>query len=153
MNPRISPIKLFELCPRLLTHIPAIGELPKDVAISARLRHLVKLRASQLNHCGYCQKMHSDEARSDGELQAKLDVLPAWRELDCFNNEERAALAWTEALTLVSTKPVTDEIFNEALLVFGEKGLVELSTIVLEINNWNRIAVGFGFQPEITLER
>ncbi|MCC2605902.1 carboxymuconolactone decarboxylase family protein [Planctobacterium marinum] len=149
MQTRLSPKQVFELCPRFLTHIPALGETPKGVAITAQLRHLVKLRASQLNHCGYCQKMHSDEARNDGEQQARLDVLPAWRELNCFSAEERAALAWTEAVTCISVQQPDDQLYKETLAVFGEQGVVELTALIIEINSWNRIAVSFGFQPEV----
>ncbi len=149
MQNRLSPKQVFELCPRFLTHIPAIGETPKKLAISPQLRHLVKLRASQLNHCGYCQKMHSDEARNDDEKQSRLDVLPAWRELNCFTEEERAALAWTEAVTCISEEQPSDQVYTAALSVFGEQGLVELTALIIEINSWNRIAVSFGFQPEM----
>lgn len=149
MQNRLSPNQVFELCPRFLTHIPAIGETLKSVAISPQLRHLVKLRASQLNHCGYCQKMHSDEARNDAEKQSRLDVLPAWRELNCFTEEERAALAWTEAVTRISEEQPNDLVYATALSVFGEQGLVELTALIIEINSWNRIAVSFGFQPEM----
>ncbi|MDV6316453.1 carboxymuconolactone decarboxylase family protein [Idiomarina sp. HP20-50] len=149
MQHRISQSSLYEQCPRLVTHLTALGEVPEAVSLSPRLLHLVKLRASQLNHCGFCQKMHADEARADGEMQSRLDVLPAWRELSCFTPEERAALAWTEALTLLNHVEITDTAFQDALDAFDENGLIELTAVIVQINSWNRIAVSFRFQPEI----
>ena len=93
--------------------------------------------------------MHADEARADGELQSRLDVLPAWKELSCFTAKERAALAWTEALTLINHVEITDAVFQSVLDAFGESGLIELTTVIVQINSWNRIAVSFRFQPDI----
>ncbi|CCQ10046.1 Mll1641 protein [Pseudoalteromonas luteoviolacea B = ATCC 29581] len=148
MKPRITQDTLFELCPRIATHLVALGEIPSSVSISQSLRHLVKLRVSQLNHCGYCQHMHAHEARKDGEQQSRLDVLAAWQEVGCFDEKERAALAWAETLTLIANQPISEKSFNTALAYFGEKELIELTTCILEINSWNRIAVGFRLQPE-----
>lgn len=149
MEHRISQSSLYEQCPRLVTHLTALGDVPEAANLPPRLLHLVKLRASQLNHCGFCQKMHADEARADGEVQSRLDVLPAWKELSCFTTKERAALAWAEALTLINSVEVTDNIFQAALDAFGESGLIELTAVIVQINSWNRIAVSFRFQPEI----
>ncbi|WP_339868208.1 carboxymuconolactone decarboxylase family protein [Pseudohongiella nitratireducens] len=147
MQPRISSSSLYRQCPRLITHLTALGDVPEQAAISPQLLHLVRLRASQLNGCGFCQHMHADEARQDGEAQERLDVLAAWREISGFSEQERAALAWTEALTLISQKPVDEAVFQAAKAALGEAGLIELSAIIVQINSWNRIAVGFGFQP------
>ncbi|WP_417441509.1 carboxymuconolactone decarboxylase family protein [Idiomarina sp.] len=149
MQHRISQSSLYKQCPRLVTHLTALGDVPESVNLSPQLLHLVRLRASQLNHCGFCQKMHADEARADDELQSRLDVLPAWKELSCFTAKERAALAWTEALTLVNHVEITDAVFQSALDAFGESGLIELTTVIVQINSWNRIAVSFRFQPDI----
>lgn len=149
MEHRISQSSLYEQCPRLVTHLSALGDVPEAANLPPRLLHLVKLRASQLNHCGFCQKMHADEARADGEVQSRLDVLPAWKELSCFTPKERAALAWTEALTLLNHVEITDPVFQDALDAFEEKGLIELTAVIVQINSWNRIAVSFRFQPEI----
>lgn len=146
---RISQAAIFEKCPRLVTHLTGLSKLSAKFTLDTSILHLVRMRASQLNHCGFCQHMHAQEARADGELQARLDVLPAWRELDCFTPTERAALAWTEALTLVQQSPISEQIYNEAVGVLGEQNLLELTTVILEINSWNRIAVSFGFQPDI----
>lgn len=149
MQHRISQSSLYQQCPRLVNHLTALGDVPESAKLPSQLLHLVRLRASQLNHCGFCQKMHADEARSDGELQPRLDVLPAWKELSCFTAQERAALAWTEALTLINDVEIADSIFQAALDAFGESGLIELTTAIVQINSWNRIAVSFRFQPDI----
>ncbi|MGD8174902.1 carboxymuconolactone decarboxylase family protein [Marinimicrobium sp. ARAG 43.8] len=150
MQPRISQPSLYKQCPRLVKHLTALGDVPENAALPAELVHLIRLRCSQLNQCGFCQKMHADEARADGERQARLDVLPAWRELSCFTEQERAALAWAEALTLISQKEIDDATFQAAVDAFGESGLIELTTVILQINSWNRIAVSFHFQPDIS---
>ena len=149
MQQRISQSTLYQQCPRLVTHLTALAEIPHDTAMSASLLHLVRLRASQLNHCGFCQKMHADEAREEGESQSRLDVLAAWRELTCFTPRERVALAWTEALTLIHNGEVSDEIYQAAVTEFGEANLIELTSVILQINSWNRISVSLRFQPDI----
>jgi AhpD family alkylhydroperoxidase len=148
MQPRITPNSLFKNCPRIVTHLTALGDVPESAALPKKLQHLVKLRVSQLNGCGYCQHMHSNEAREDGETQARLDTLPAWRELSCFSSAEKAALAWAEALTLLANSRIDNADFMAAQNAFGERALMDLTSIILQINSWNRISVGFHFQPE-----
>lgn len=150
MQPRISQSSLYQQYPDLVKHLTAVGDIVNDARLTPQLLHLVKLRASQLNHCGFCQHMHANEARADGESQARLDVLPAWRELSLFSDSERAALAWTEALTQVSKQPISAELFQNAIDCFGERGVIELTAVIVQINSWNRIAVSFCFQPDIS---
>ncbi|KPQ22230.1 MULTISPECIES: carboxymuconolactone decarboxylase family protein [unclassified Halomonas] len=149
MLQRLSPESVYRLCPRLPKHLHALGKVASDSAVHKTIIHLVNLRVSQINHCCYCQHMHSQEARDDGERQARLDVLPAWREAPCFNEEERAALAWAEALTLISQEMVSDDDYQNAITAFGEQGMMELTSVILEMNSWNRISVSFQFTPEI----
>jgi len=149
MRQRLAPQELYSLCPRIPKHLRALGETSPGSAITPRLRHLIDLRVSQLNHCCFCQHMHSEEARQDGERQVRLDVLAAWREAPCFTAQERAALAWAEALTLLATQPIPVEAYEEALALFGMNDLLELSTVVLQINSWNRLAVSLQFTPVI----
>ena len=148
---RISQSTVYQQCPRLVTHLMGLAELPVSSSLSPSLLHLVKLHASQLNRCGFCQKMHADEARHDGESQGRLDVLPAWRELNCFTTRERAALAWTEALTLISNNCVSDAVYQAAVDEFGEAELIELTTVILQINSWNRLSVSRRFQPDVNV--
>lgn len=152
MHPRISQSAFYQHCPELVAHLLAMGEIPEPATLPATLLHLVKLRASQLNHCGFCQHMHAEEARQAGESQARLDVLGAWRELKCFSAREKAALAWAESLTLIHQGPVEDNIYQAALSELGEKALLALTAVILQINSWNRISAGLRFQPDFPLQ-
>ncbi|QJR82825.1 carboxymuconolactone decarboxylase family protein [Alteromonas pelagimontana] len=148
MLTRINQSSLYERCPRLVKNLTALGNVKAGSGIDPSLIHLVKLRVSQINHCCFCQHMHSAEARKDGELQERLDVLPAWQEAPCFSQKERAALAWAEALTLISNS-VTDAIYQQTVEALGEEGLIELTTVILAINSWNRVAVSLQFSPDM----
>ena len=117
------------------------------------LLELVKMRASQLNGCAYCLDMHSKDARAAGETEQRLYVLPAWREAPFYTERERAALAWTEALTLISATDVTDQLYAATREHFAEKELVDLTMAVITINGWNRLAISFrspvgSYQPK-----
>ncbi|WP_386078222.1 carboxymuconolactone decarboxylase family protein [Vreelandella sp. F11] len=151
MSTRMSQQSVYRLVPRLAQHLTALGSVASDSTVNRSIIHLVNLRVSQINHCCFCQHMHSQEARDDGEHQVRLDVLPAWREAPCFSTQERAALAWAEALTHVSQQAVSDSDYQSALDAFGEQGLIDLTAIIVQINSWNRISVGFQFSPDITL--
>ncbi len=108
------------------------------------LLELVKSRASQLNGCAWCLDMHTKDARARGETEQRLYLLPVWREASCYSERERAALAWTEAVTLVAaTQDVPDAVYEEARRHFDEKGLVDLTMAVIAINGWNRLNVAF----------
>ena len=106
------------------------------------LLNLVKLRASQINGCAYCLDMHSKEARAAGETEQRIYVLDAWREAPFYSARERAALAWTEALTLVPRDQVPDDVYDTARKQFSERELVDLSLAVVAINGWNRLVIG-----------
>ena len=107
------------------------------------LLHLVKLRASQINGCAYCVDMHSKDARAEGEDEQRLYALPVWRETPFFSERERAALAWTEALTPIHEHDVPDELYHAVREHFSEKELVDLTLAIVAINGWNRLAVPF----------
>ena len=115
----------------------------RDCGLEPSLLHLIKMRASQINGCAYCLDMHSKDARAGGETEQRLYVLNAWREAPFYTERERAALAWTEALTLVAENHVPDEIYNEVRQHFSEQELVDLSLAVVAINGWNRLSIGF----------
>lgn len=104
---------------------------------------LVKTRASQLNDCSYCIDMHTQDARALGESEQRLYGLSAWREAPFYTDRERAALAWTESLTLVSESHVPDDVFAEARAQFTDVELVNLTMAVITINGWNRLAISF----------
>ncbi len=115
--------------------------------IEPTLRELVKIRASQINGCAYCIDMHTIDARAGGETEQRIYVLSAWRETPFFTDRERAALAWTEALTLISETHAPDHVYEEAKGQFDEKELVDLTLAITTINAWNRIAIGFRGMP------
>lgn len=115
----------------------------RECGLEHSLLHLVKLRASQINGCAYCVDMHSKDARAEGEDEQRLYALPVWRETPFFSERERAALAWTEALTLIHQHDVPDELYRDVREHFSEKELVDLTLAVVAINGWNRLAVPF----------
>jgi len=111
------------------------------------LLELVKTRASQLNGCAYCIDMHTKDARAHGESEQRLYALPAWRETPFFSARERAALAWTEAVTLVAEGPIEEEDYEDAREQFDERSLADLTLAIVAINGWNRLAIAFAAVP------
>lgn len=147
MKERIEKSYVYKTQPALYKSLGGLGEAAA-ANLEASLVHLVKLRASQLNGCAFCQHMHANEARKDGEKQSRLDVLPAWREVAIFSPRERAALDWTEAATRLSQTSPTDEQFEQLSQVFTRDEIVNLTITIATINAWNRIAVSFNFFPD-----
>lgn len=130
--------------------IKGMLELEKYVANSSlerSLYELVKLRASQINACAYCIDMHSKDARKAGETEQRLYALLAWRETSFYSERERAALAWTEALTLISDNNVADSLYEEIQKHFNEKEHLALTMAIVAINGWNRLAISFRKEP------
>src|ERR1044072_8655983 len=115
----------------------------RGCGLEASLLELIKMRASQINGCAFCLDMHSKDARAAGETEQRLYLLNAWPAPPCYTDRERAALAWTEAPTLVADDQVPDEVYEEVSQHFSEKELVDLSLAVVAINGWNRLAIGF----------
>ncbi len=111
------------------------------------LLELVKMRASQINGCAYCFDMHSKDARAGGETEQRLYALNAWRETPFFTDRERAALSWTEAVTLISASNAADEIYEDVRRHFTEEELVNLTLAIIAINGWNRLAISFRSVP------
>ncbi len=112
--------------------------------IEESLLELVKSRASQINGCAWCLDMHAKDARAQGETEQRLYLLPVWRDAPCYSERERAALAWTEAVTGIAvTHDVSDDVYAEARKRFDEKALVDLTLAVIAINGWNRLNVAF----------
>jgi len=115
--------------------------------IDKKLLHLVKARASQINHCAYCIDMHMKEARADGETEERLFLLSAWHEAPQFTAKERAALAWTETVTLVADTNVPDHEWDAVRKEFSEEEVASLTLAIATINVWNRISVSFRTVP------
>lgn len=107
------------------------------------LMELVKIRASQINGCAFCLHMHTTEAREKGETEERIYLLDAWRESPLYSERERAALAWTETLTLVSESHAPDDVYQQLKAQFSEEEQVALTLLIVAINGWNRIQVGF----------
>lgn len=121
-------------------------ELEKYVASSGlekSLYELVKLRASQINGCAYCIDMHSKDARENGETEQRLYALSAWSETSFYTERERAALALTEAMTLISQNPISDSLYESVQKHFKDEELVALTMAIIAINGWNRLAISF----------
>lgn len=119
----------------------------RQCGLEESLLELVKLRSSQINGCAYCVDMHSKDARAEGEAEQRLYALVAWEETPFFTVRERAALAWTEAVTKVGENHVPDSVFERARRHFNEKELVDLTLAIIAINGWNRLAISFRTVP------
>lgn len=130
----------------------AISALDRSVELDPALRELLKIRASQLNGCAYCIDLHARAARERGESERRIWALSAWREAPLFDERERAALALTEALTLVSVAGLPNDVYAEAARQFPDAELGNLIGAVISINAWNRLAIGAGMQPPVELD-
>ncbi|HEY3296086.1 MAG TPA: carboxymuconolactone decarboxylase family protein [bacterium] len=111
------------------------------------LLDLIKIRASQLNGCAFCIDLHAKEARARGEHEQRIYELDAWRHTTFYTDRERAALAWTEAVTLLTVGHVPDEVYAEARRQFNDSELVNLTLAVVTINGWNRLSIAFRAVP------
>ena len=115
----------------------------KNSGLELSLIELVRLRASQINGCAFCINMHTRDMRAEGETEQRIYLLNAWRDAPFYSDRERAALEWTEALTLVSETHVPDEIYGRVQPHFTKQELVNLTLAVVAINGWNRFAIAF----------
>ena len=149
MQPRIVPeSRLYELVPSLGEGLIGIGKAVERSGLDRKLIELAKIRASQINGCAFCLKMHTADARRLGESEERIYLLDAWREAPCYTEMERAALAWTEAVTRLQGG-VPDEVFEEARAQLGDEGLANLTAAVAVINAWNRISIAYRFPPQV----
>jgi AhpD family alkylhydroperoxidase len=139
-------LNFYAVSPKALEPMMALEAHFKQSALEPILIDLVKMRASQINGCAYCLHMHSRDARARGEGEDRLYLLNAWRESSLYTDRERAALAWTEALTLVAQTGAPDADFEGLKPHFSEVEIVDLTLLITTINAWNRIAIGFRAQ-------
>src|SRR5512140_2179963 len=144
MNPRFDYGKANPAASRAMY---GLEQYVQKCGLEHPLLELVKMRASQLNGCAYCIDMHSKDARAAGETEQRLYALNAWRESPFYSERERAALEWTEAVTLVSENHVPDDIYERVRQQFSEEELVNLTLAVVTINGWNRLAIAFRAVP------
>jgi AhpD family alkylhydroperoxidase len=140
-----AKIDLFTAAPSLMRDWQRTStQLASAANFDPVLTELIKLRASQINGCANCLNLHATEAREKGETEQRIYLLPAWREAPCYSDRERAALAWTEALTRLSEGDAHSRAYDDLKLHFTEEEQVKLTLTINIINGWNRIAVGFG---------
>ncbi len=137
----------YKAAPELLKAMLEVENRLESSGIDSTIRHLVKLRASQINGCAFCIDMHWKDARAAGESEMRLYSLDAWRESPFYSEPERAALEWTESLTRVSETHAPDEAYELVRAQFDDKQLAELTWAIAAINAWNRMAIGFRAQP------
>jgi AhpD family alkylhydroperoxidase len=126
--------------------LQAVGQ--HFTTIESKLKSLVELRVSQLNGCAYCVNMHSNDARTHGETQQRLDCLCVWEECGYFDEREQAALRWAESLTQVSQSHAPDDVYSALEPHFSNEQIVDLTLIVATMNAWNRLAIGHRTKPQ-----
>jgi AhpD family alkylhydroperoxidase len=147
MEPRLT---LAKATPTVLQGMLGLQDAIDKCGLEHSLMELVKMRASQINGCAHCLAMHARDARKAGEREERLHLLPAWHEAPgLYSERERAALAWTEALTLVAQDHVPDATYQKVRPLFSDRELADLSFAIVAINGWNRMAVALRLPPQL----
>jgi AhpD family alkylhydroperoxidase len=146
MTPRLN---YLAAAPQTMAAMQRFEQEVAGSGLERSLIELVKTRASQINGCAFCINMHTSDARREGESEARLYLLDAWREAPCYTPRERAALAWTEALTLIATTRAPDADYQGLDGHFTDEEKVKLTLLICAINAWNRIAIGFRSVPRV----
>lgn len=136
-----------EVAPDALKAMYALEKYVNGSGLERSLYELVKTRASQINGCAFCIDMHTKDARKAGETEQRLYALSAWRETPFYSDRERAALDWTEALTLISQNDVPDDLYENLSIYFNDEEKVALTMSIIAINGWNRLAIPFRTVP------
>ena len=140
-------INLMTVNPGIFQAMLGLEKQVSKARLDHKLLHLVRMRASQINGCAYCLDMHSKDARAAGEAEQRLYGLNAWRETPYYSSRERAALEWTEALTLVAEGHVPDDVYERVRQEFSEDELAHLSLAIVAINGWNRLNIAARTEP------
>jgi AhpD family alkylhydroperoxidase len=146
MKPRIN---FMQAAPDSIKALMALEAQVQGSGLEQSLIELVKTRASQINGCAFCINMHTQDARKHGETEQRLYLLNAWREAPAYTDRERAALAWTEAVTLISETHVPDDVYNDVRAHFSEADTVNLTMLIATINSWNRLAIALRAVPPV----
>ena len=147
MTPRLNP---YTAAPEMVQAFLALSNKVMESGLEKPLLELVKIRSSQINGCANCINMHTFEARQAGETEQRVHLVAAWHEAPCYSDRERAALAWTEHLTLIADKRAPDDVYAALDAQFSKEEQVKLTMMINVINGWNRLAVGFNlFAPEL----
>jgi AhpD family alkylhydroperoxidase len=146
MKPRMN---FYQAAPDSIKALTAVETQIQSSGLEQSLIELVRTRASQINGCAFCISMHTQDARKHGETEQRLYLLNAWREAPLYTDRERAALAWTEAVTLISETHAPDDAYEELRKHFSEAEAVNLSILIGTINAWNRLAIAFRAVPPV----
>jgi AhpD family alkylhydroperoxidase len=146
MKPRMN---FYQAAPDTMKAMMALENQIASSGLEQSLMELVKTRASQINGCAFCIDMHTKDARKRGETEPRLYLLNAWREAPCYTDRERAALAWTEAVTLIAETHAPDDVYNEVRAHFSEAETVNLTMLIGAINTWNRLSISFRAIPPV----
>ena len=145
MEPRLD---FYKTSPDAIKAMLAFSAATEKLGLEKPLLELVKLRASQVNGCAFCVDMHAADARKGGETERRLHAVPVWRETPFFTPRERAALAWTEAVTRISTNGAPDDVYAALSAQFTQKEQMDLTLVISMINCWNRLAISFRKGPD-----
>ena len=146
-------IDVTKVSPAAFQAVAALQSYVDQSGLDPKLRELIKIRASQINGCAYCLAMHTRDARKHGETDERMHLLNAWRETPLYTDRERAALAWVEAVTLLTEGHVPDDVFDTVRKQFSEKEIVDLTAAVVAINTWNRLSIAFRVQPQLDTKK
>ena len=149
MKPRVN---FHQAAPDTINALRALETQVQGSGLEQSLIELVKIRASQINGCAYCINMHTQDARKHGETEQRLYLLNAWREAPAYSDRERAALAWTEAVTLISKTHAPNDVYDELRGHFSEAETVNLTMLIATINAWNRLAISLRAVPPVKVK-
>ena len=149
MTPRMN---FMQAAPDTIKALMALEAQIQGSGLEQTLIELVKTRASQINGCAYCINMHTQDARKHGETEQRLYLLNAWREAPAYSERERAALAWTEAVTLIADTHAPDDIYQEVRKHFSDAETVNLTMLIATINAWNRLAISMRAVPPVKVK-
>ncbi|WP_050629891.1 carboxymuconolactone decarboxylase family protein [Bradyrhizobium viridifuturi] len=144
MKPRMN---FYQAAPKTIKALTAVENQIQSSGLELSLIELVRARASQINGCAFCINMHTLDARKHGETEQRLYLLNAWREAPLYSDRERAALAWTEAVTLISETHAPDDVYDELCQHFSDAEAANLTILIGTINAWNRLAIAFRAIP------
>ena len=146
MKPRMN---FYQAAPDTIKALNALETHIQSTGLEKSLIELVKIRASEINGCAFCINMHTEDARKRGETEQRIYLLNAWRESPLYSDRERAALAWTESVTLISATHAPDEVYEQVRAQFSEEETVNLTMLIATINAWNRLAIAFRTVPPV----
>ena len=146
---RAHRVNAYQVAPAGMKALVAVETYLHGTTLGPQLIELVKMRASQINGCAYCLDSHSKELRKQGEIEQRIYLLDAWHESPLYTPRERAALAWTDALTHISDTHAPDDVYEGLREHFDDKEIVDLTTLIGMINLWNRLAIGLRYEHPV----